>query len=295
MNAADRQRPPPGELFLDHVSHFVPDLGTAAALLESLGFTVTPVSAQATQSGPAGTSNVCVMLKEGYLECLAPTADTPNARRLRASMARYRGVHLCCFGTPDAEGEHRRLRAHGFEPQELVHLRRRIGGRDARFHVVRPGPKTMPEGRIQFVQHLAPQALWRPRWLRHANGVSGLAAALIVAADPVAVTARYARFAALLPRGPRLLTDRGALLFKTRAEWRKLLGAAPAAPALAGYVLACRDPAALARRCRRAGVSLQRLGALYAARLPRELGSCWLFGRKSDLARYLANPDTHGR
>ena len=32
MNAADRQRPPAGELYLDHLAHFVPDLGAAAAL-----------------------------------------------------------------------------------------------------------------------------------------------------------------------------------------------------------------------------------------------------------------------
>ena len=100
MNAADRQRPPPGQLYLDHVSHFVPDLEKAGALLELLGFAVTPLSAQMTQDGPAGTSNRSVMLAQGYLEFLTPTADTPNAERMRASMRRYRGVHVVCFGTP---------------------------------------------------------------------------------------------------------------------------------------------------------------------------------------------------
>jgi spermidine synthase len=103
MGAAAAQMPPPGGLSVDHVSHFVPDLGAAARALEALGFTVTPESAQRTQEGPAGTSNVCVMLEHGYLEFLAPTADTPNAQRLRATMQRYPGVHLCCFGTPDAK------------------------------------------------------------------------------------------------------------------------------------------------------------------------------------------------
>ena len=102
MSVAAQQLPPPGGLTLDHVSHFVPRLGAAAHALEALGFAVTPESAQQTQEGPAGTSNVCVMLEHGYLEFLAPTADTPNAQRLRATMQRYAGVHLCCFGTPDA-------------------------------------------------------------------------------------------------------------------------------------------------------------------------------------------------
>jgi hypothetical protein len=116
MQTANRQRPPPGTLFLDHVSHFVPALDAATSALRALGFTVTPASAQQTQDGPAGTSNVCVMLTEGYLEFLAPTADTPNAARLRTTMLRYPGVHLACFGTPAAEDEHARLGWHGFEP-----------------------------------------------------------------------------------------------------------------------------------------------------------------------------------
>jgi len=127
MPIADRQRPPPGEQFLDHVAHFVPDLAKAGALLEALGFAVTPVSVHSTQHGPAGSSNRCLMLSEGYIEILAPTADTPNARRLRKWMRRYRGVHLVCFGTPTAEEDHFRLTKHGFAPQPLVKLRRKQG------------------------------------------------------------------------------------------------------------------------------------------------------------------------
>src|SRR3990170_1769152 len=103
MRAADRQRPHPGRLYLDHVSHFVRDLERAGAILEALGFAVTPLSAQVMQRGPAGTSNRCVMLERGYLEFLTPTMDTPNAARMRKSMKRYRGVHLIAFGTPAAE------------------------------------------------------------------------------------------------------------------------------------------------------------------------------------------------
>ena len=76
--------PPPGSLFVDHVAHFVPGLGAAARALEALGFTVTPVSAQRTQDGPAGTSNVCVMLEDGYLEILAPDGAQVQAIRMYA-------------------------------------------------------------------------------------------------------------------------------------------------------------------------------------------------------------------
>jgi hypothetical protein len=277
MRIADRQRPPPGSLFLDHVSHFVPDPGAAGALLGALGFAVTPVSVQVTQDGPAGTSNRCVMLRDGYLEFLTPTADTPNARRMRASMKRYRGVHLACFGTPAAEEEHARLERNGFAPQPLVHLERKVeDGLTVRFSVVRAAPGKMPEGRVQFVQQLVPEAIWRARYLRHRNGVLGLSAAYVVAADPARAAARWARFMGGLPRREGKLvsleTDRGKVLIGTRAHMEALLGAAPASPSIAGYALACRDPKAFARRCKDAGLKVNRH---LAAVLPPALGGAW--------------------
>ena len=239
MSAADRQRPLPGALCLDHVSHFVPDLGAAGALLELLGFAVTPVSAQVTQAGPAGTSNRCVMLADGYLEFLTPTAGTPNAQRMRKSMKRYRGVHLVCFGTPAAEEEHARLGRHGFAPQPLVRLERKVErGMKVRFSVVRAAPGKMPEGRVQYVEHLVPQAIWRPQHLRHRNGVVALAGAYVVAADPVRAAARWARFMGAIPRREgrfvSLETERGKVLIGTRKRVAMLLGAAPRAPGIAG-------------------------------------------------------------
>jgi len=286
MPIADRQRPPPGELYLDHVSHFVGDLDKVGALLEALGFAVTPVSAQVTQDGPAGTSNRCVMLAEGYLEFLAPTANTPNAARLRKSMRRYRGVHLVCFGTPAAEEEHARLAAHGFAPPPLVHLQRKVeDGMSARFSVVRAAPGKMPEGRVQYVQHLAPEAIWRPLHLRHRNGVLGLAAAYLVAADPVRTAARWARFMGALPRREgkfvALETDRGKVLVGTRARMKALLGAAPRSPGIAGYALACRDPKAFARQCRKAGLKLNRNLVVV---LPPALGGAWRLVRSTTLS-----------
>lgn len=277
MPTADRQRPPPGQLFLDHVAHYVPDLDAAGALMEKLGFVVTPVSAHRTQRGPAGTSNRTVMLGFGYLEILAPTADTPDARRTKKDMRRYRGVHLVCFGTPAAEEEQQRLRAHGFEPPELVHLARpATGGMKARFKVVRAAPGKMPEGRIQYVEHLAPKAIWRPALLRHRNGVLGLAAAYVVAANPVRAAARWAHFTGGIPRPAgglvSLETDRGKVLVGTRPQLRRLLGAAPPSPGIAGYALAFRDPKAFAARCRRAGLEVNRH---LAVALPHALGGAW--------------------
>ena len=251
MRIAENQTPAPGELNLDHVAHFVPDLGVAARLAESVGFVVTPESAHRAQGAPAGTSNRCIMLEEGYIEILAPTLDTPNARRVRSHMARYDGVHLACFGTPDAEAEHRRLAAHGFEPEPLVDLERTLDdGQTVRFRVVYVAPGKMPEGRVQYVQHLTPERLWKPKYLKHRNGVVGLAAVYVAAAGPAEAAARWARFAGLMPRRD------GDLVRMDATRGKVFVGKAQPAPALAGYALRCRDPGKFLAACRKAGLEV---------------------------------------
>ena len=276
----------PGSLVLDHVAHFVPDLDAAARALEALGFVVTPTSEQSTQDGPAGTANRCVLLDGGYLEFLSPIADTLHARRTREAMARYPGVHILALGTPAAAEEHARLERHGFAPLPTVDLEREVEAegatRLARLGVVRVPPEAMPEGRVQFVEHRTPDYVWQPRWLGHTNGVTALAAVFVCATDPTEAAARYARFTGLIPkrkgRFVALETSRGTLWIARSSDLKDLLGAAPEAPALAGYALACDDPKALAARCRRAGAKVRRAGALYAAVLPPALGGAWLFG-----------------
>ena len=260
MNIADRQKPAPGELFVDHVSHFVADLDAAAAVFESVGLKVTPLSVQQTPEGPVGASNRCVMLEEGYIELLSPTHDTAAAQRMRALMARYNGVHLLCYGTPDAEAEHQRLQAHGFEPQPLVDLSRAVDGGTARFKVVRLPPEKMPEGRIQYVQQLTPEFLWR----RGEVNPFRLEEVFVAARDAVKTAARWARFSGLIPRpqrdGVRLETARGSIAI-----------AKGKAPALAGYTLRCRNARAFAKRCAKAGLEVK--GA--TVKLPPALGGWW--------------------
>jgi hypothetical protein len=277
MDAAERQKPAPGELFVDHVSHFVADLDAAARLMESMGLKVTPVSVQKTHEGPVGASNRCVMLEDGYIELLSPTHDTPAAQRLRAQMARYTGVHLACFGTPDADAEHRRLAAHGFE-STLVEFERAVEGGMARFKAVRVPPEKMPEGRIQYVEHLAPEHVWLDGFTNELR----LDEVYVVASDAVEAAARWARFGGLIPTREhdvvRLKTARGSIVIGSQDAIRTILGRSAVAPGIAGYSLRCGHPRTLVERCKAAGFAVRKIGERHAASLPDSVGGTVLFG-----------------
>lgn len=246
-------------LNLDHIAHFLPDIEAASAALTTLGFTLTPFSAQSHRLhaegplAPAGTGNRCIMLERGYLEFLTPTADTPIAQQLRQAMERYVGVQLIAFGTASPEADHARLGAEDFEPLTPVALQRPIAtpaGEDiARFTVVRVPPGTMAEGRIQFCQHHTPDLLWQPRWLAHANHAVALAAVLICVADPKGVAERYSRYTGVrtVRNGGawELVTGRGSVIFFDPDMLSRQWGvAAPALPWIAGYALHTADVAA---------------------------------------------------
>jgi hypothetical protein len=270
------QIPPPGTLNIDHVAHFVPHIGDASAALEQAGFTLTPFSTQShrLEAGaplvPTGSGNRCVMLREGYLEFLTPTADTPIAQQLREAIGRYTGVHLIAFGSAAAEADYARLDKAGFSPLPVVALQREIGTEHgdeiARFSVVRVPPGTMVEGRIQYCQQHTPQWLWQERWLNHANGARGLAAVILCVADPHEAAQRYSHFTGLLARVGRdcwcIDSQRGRLLFVAPERLRAVLGfSAPRLPWIAGYVLSCDSLDSTRARLAAAGCTIREAGA----------------------------------
>jgi len=289
----DAQLPEAGKLNVDHVAHFVPHIEAASADLAQLGFTLTPFSPQSHRLEPggplvpAGTGNRCVMLKQGYLEILTPTADTPMANQLRAAITRYVGVHLIAFGTSSSDLDRERLASAHFEPYAPVALQRNIdtpsGTNVARFSVVRVPPGTMPEGRIQFCQHHTPQLLWQARWLEHPNRAEGLAGTLLCVEKPQQAAQRYARFTGLGARVVsgcwRIDTARGFLLFIGPEQSRRTFGlTAPVLPWIAGYVLTSGDIAATHAHLRGTRYDIDILDReRLLVRLPAALGGIALF------------------
>jgi hypothetical protein len=297
MNANDiaaAQVPPPGELTLDHVAHFVPDIDGASTALARLGFTATPFSPQShrlTADGPlvaAGTGNRCVMLERGYLEFLTPTADTPLAAQLRVAIDRYVGVHLVAFGTSSPDRDVERLDRAGYRPLPAVALQRPIettaGTGTARFTVVRVAPGTMAEGRIQYCQHHTPDLLWQSRWVEHRNTVVALAGVILCVPDTQEAAQRYTRYTGLAARptgsGWRMDTAHGTLhcipAEAMRKRWRI---EPPSLPWIAGTVLAARDLDVLATYVQNAGCPAWPLNGGLRAQLPPELGGMAIFQR----------------
>ncbi len=236
------QLPETGQVFLDHVAHFVPAMDAAAAALEACGFRLTPFTLQTNRvdgaAVPAGTGNRCAMLRRGYVEILAATSETPLARQLDERLARHVGLHLAAFSAADAAAEHRRLAAEGFPVLPLVDMRRPVmtdHGEDwARFTIARIAPGVMPEGRTQFLTHHTEALVWPEPFLDHPNGALGLSGLWIAAADPAEPAARFSRFTGRPARRDgevmTIALDRGRLRIATPGFLERELAVSPGPP-----------------------------------------------------------------
>lgn len=288
------QRPPAGTLSLDHIAHFVPDIERASTALERLGFTLTPFSLQQHRTRPdgplepAGSGNRCAMLRQGYLEFLTPTSDTPVAQRMRVAMQRYVGQHLICFGTSESARLHAHLAESGFQPLPPVALQRQIGTETgegtARFTVTRVAPEAMPEGRIQIVEHHTPELLWQKRWLSHANGAEALLASIVCVADLEEAAGRFAKFAQAPVRRRKAVVlvqpaSHGAIVLADARETESLFGAAPPTlPWIAGTVLRVASLAKTRAWLEKNSLATRPVGpAALSAVAPSELGGLFVF------------------
>jgi Glyoxalase-like domain len=285
------QLPERGEVFLDHVAHFVPALDPAAEAFVACGFRLTPYAAQQNRldggTVSAGTANRCAMLRRGYVEILGATGDTPLARQLEERLQHHVGLHLAAFSSAEAAAEHRRLAATGFAVEPLVDMGRPAAvvsdGSEARFTIARIAPGQMPEGRIQFLTHRTPDLVWPAAYLEHPNGAEALAALWIAAADIDAAAARFARFtgrpSARDGETASIALDRGVLRFAAPAFLECEFGIAPGPqpPYLAAYEILTAGLDPLRRALDAGGLSARPFAAGFAVALPPAVGGTILF------------------
>ncbi|WP_051609117.1 VOC family protein [Fodinicurvata fenggangensis] len=225
------QLPARDQIFLDHVAHFVPSLEDAGAAMEAAGFLLTPFTRQQNRTPdgmvPSGMANRCIMLDEGYIELLTAVSETDLSRQFEQAVERYVGLHLIALACGSAEAAHAHLEREGFAPNAPINLTRPVEGAEgeemeARFTVLRVKPGTMPEGRIQVLEHHTEEAVWQPRFKAHDNAVRSLKAVLLVVDDPQEAAVRFGRFCGrpseACGEGKFLLElDRGSCVFLSAA------------------------------------------------------------------------------
>jgi hypothetical protein len=289
MQEADRNLPAGGEIFLDHVGHFVGDAAAASAALARAGFAPTPRSVQSNPDGtPTGTGNVTAMFRRGYIEVLFKTADTPLGREFDLALSGHPGVHLAAFSVADAEAQHRRLTDAGFAMRPLVQFQRPVGTATgpgvAAFTVVRLERGAMAEGRIQMLAHRTEDTVWQPRWLTHPNGALGLVDLVVVSADVAEAAGRFARFAGTDAKptkyGQAIVLDRGQVQLFSKNAFAAMFPeiAVPRLPFPGAYALRVESLIVVENLLRQSGLPMRRIGAALVAPFPDELGAgAWLF------------------
>lgn len=270
MGWVDRQVPEGDEIFYDHIGYFVPDLKTAGAQLEKLGFQVSGINIQyndneAGELIPTGTSNRLAKLNRGFIEVLAATGESPLADQLLSMLARYQGLHVIALTHPDMARTAARLSEAGIDMQEAVNLRRKVMVNGAEtlmeFTVARVKPGTFPEGRLQILTCHTPENFWLPGDMDHENRADTLTDLLICVEDVEEAVARYERFFGTsgLAMGGLSTLDlaRGRFHFATPQQCDGLLPSftPPALPYTCGQALGSQDLGATKACLSKAGIS----------------------------------------
>ena len=172
---------------IDHVLIAVDDLERARMGWTRLGFTLTPRGRHLQQ----GTGNYCVMFERDYIELLGVVDAAQGTGGLDAFLRQGEGLRGLAFATRAGDATAEALRRRGLHPTPPRDLSRQLelpeGTVLPRFKLVSLPPEETPALSAFICQHLTPELVRRPRWLVHANAVTGIAgvAVMVAATGPL--------------------------------------------------------------------------------------------------------------
>jgi Glyoxalase-like domain len=175
---------------LDHiVVNTLFDMDPAVALMEQLGFTVTPRGYHS-----LGSINHLMVFEGGYLELVGLPLGTDVLRRdvLESPL----GLNGLVFQAKEVDAIIGPLRDSGLAmlpPQDFSRPAIIDGVEQlVRFRTTRTAPELFAAGRVYYCQHYTPELVWRREWMTHANGCSGLRELVVVTNAIETDTALYA-------------------------------------------------------------------------------------------------------
>jgi hypothetical protein len=219
---------------IDHVVVVVRDIEVARGAYTALGFQVQPRGFHAR----LGTANHLMIFGDNYFELIGIVEPNPfNAERRAWLEKNGGGLANAALRTDGADIAHVAWTAAGLQPDPVLDFDRavEVAGKEERaaFRTVRLG--TLRARLLGFFacEHRTPQFVYRPEWARHANGVTALAGATVIADDP-ATDEAYVRKVfgdqAVRPEDGGLVVDSGgtAIRYMTRDRFAVLYpGIAP--------------------------------------------------------------------
>lgn len=246
---------------IDHAIVATGDLGAAEDAFARLGFSVTP---RGLHSAHMGTANATTVFSNGtYIELMGIVAPTERNAPFRDGITAGRTLFGLALKTADAEAARDAFAAAGVDDGPVASFSRPVGLPDgeheAAFRTTNIAASATPGAHAFVCEHLTPAVVWRPDYLEHPNGVTGLRAIVAVADDPEAAAEAWGTIAP----GPVSTSASKATVDFHNAQleilspdaFEALFGPPPSHnPGLAALVLATVDVTATGRALASAGV-----------------------------------------
>lgn len=181
---------------IDHCVILVRDLDAAAATYKKLGFVISP---RGYHSAHMGSANHTIMLQQDYFELLGIVSPTDHNSKWRGQLDRNgEGLTAIALQTDDAEQACQEIRRLGIAATDTLSFARPVdlpgGGKaEAAFKITQFPAGALAGAEVFVCGHLTRHTVWLPELMSHANTAQALAAVVMVAADPAAAAASWAR------------------------------------------------------------------------------------------------------